>query len=354
MSEKAQDTVGKEIVLLLGAGASKDFGLPLVHELIDNFPHTVRDLYSQAKMENRNLLIEEFLQYLANIENFEADPAGRKVLDLMGYKRVLASRIKALNNNIRQSIRTQCRIEDRMVGTAADVYEKLIKKAEATNTHMRIFTTNYDLIVECAFAQRGFKLLDGFRRNGKDATSVWQDDFDYRAHCLFKLHGSLGWYRSPDTGEVRKAAEADAQASRDALLAYPMRDKPFFSEPFARLHSHYQQILSQSRAIIVVGFSFQDPNIVASLKQHMESGRRNTKMWIVSPDAKQIKEQLNWGGGQDRIVAVAARFKDWVDSGATEWCQAIRGMDEEFGVTARRADLNLRSGYDRRWPSWSP
>ncbi len=351
MSEKAQDTVGKEIVLLLGAGASKDFGLPLVDELIHNFPPSVRDLYYQAKTENRKLLIEDFLQYLANVEHFEADPAGRKVLDLMGYKPGHTSGIKSLNNEIHQSIRTQCRVEDRMVSTVADIYENLINKAEATNTHMRIFTTNYDLVVERAFAQCGFKLLDGFRRNENDATSVWQNDFDYREHCLFKLHGSIGWYLSPDTGEVCKAADPDTQGAGDALLAYPMRDKPFFSEPFATLHSHYQQILRQSCAIIVVGFSFQDPNIVAPLKRQMESGRSSTKMWIVNRSAERIKKQLNWSCDQDRIFAVAAHFKDWVDNGATEWCQAIRGMDEECGTAATGS---LRSEYEKRWSSWSP
>jgi hypothetical protein len=136
--------------------------------------------------------------------------------------------------------------------------------------------------------------------------------------------------------------------SENQLLAYPLRQKPFFNEPFATLHSQYQQILRQTRKIFVVGFSFKDPNIIAPLKQQMELNRM--QMWLVSPDASAIKKRLNWQVKAENFVPVDLNFKAWVDNGAKEWCDAVEALDREFGGSA--SDAFLRSTRDKNWPYW--
>ncbi len=72
-----------------------------------------------------------------------------------------------------------------------------------------------------------------------------------------------------------------------------------------------------------------------------------TQMWLVSPNASEIKEKLGWQVRVENLTPVDLEFKSWVDNGAREWCDAVEALDKQCGH-----DLYLRSAHERRWPHW--
>ena len=67
---------------------------------------------------------------------------------------------------------------------------------------LSIFSTNYDLCIEQFCKENGRTFVDGFN-------PYWNPETEYRKKCnvdvcLYKLHGSITWYRS-DGGEYTRS-----------------------------------------------------------------------------------------------------------------------------------------------------
>ena len=121
-----------------------------------------------------------------------------------------------------------------------------------------VFSVNYDTVVEQFCVLNRLQMTDGFE-------SRWQpESFDSNTSGvrLYKLHGSITWYKT-DLGDYVKVpilAQVDqielvTGEKANSLILYPA-NKWEFDEPLLELLMLLKKRLESARFCIVVGYSF--------------------------------------------------------------------------------------------------
>lgn len=131
-------------------------------------------------------------------------------------------------------------------------------------THpVEVFTPNYDLLVEQALESHKIPYFDGFvggRQAFFDLASVESDVLPARWARLWKLHGSINWWRTAADEVVRKG-EQDAG---DRQMIYPSHLKYDQSRrlPYLAMLDRLRDFLSRGQAVVVTsGYSFGDQHL---------------------------------------------------------------------------------------------
>jgi hypothetical protein len=154
---------------------------------------------------------------------------------------------------------------------------------------VRIFTTNYDTLLEDALALKCLSYWDGFtggavafrsHRYGEDEPKQ-----GYRAH-LIKLHGSIDWHLGKE-GRVWRVRDDDQypeKASR--VLIYPQSTKYLATQrdPFAAQFDLFRRALGAhgENVLITCGYSFGDEHINQEIKLSMERPENKTTLIVFS------------------------------------------------------------------------
>lgn len=146
--------------------------------------------------------------------------------------------------------------------------------------NMRIFSLNYDLILEKGLNTAGEdRVYFGFSQK------QWQGDFDDENDVtkikLYKLHGSLDWFFDSDQEDIKLG---DPENGRP-LIVFGSGPKIQSYDPFLSLLSSYRNCLKEASLFITIGYSFQDRYINNILIQSLNSGL-NKKLLVVDPYTK--------------------------------------------------------------------
>jgi hypothetical protein len=186
---------------------------------------------------------------------------------------------------------------------------------------LNIVTLNHDTLVERLLSQRGVVLADGF--GPPDGDVRWYDDgvFDTSESRtrLFKLHGSVSWYRFvfdglPRTAVVRRDDRDDLVDAKGAPLRRWIQDASFLTGGnkairyqhgiYLDLLFRFQEALRGSRAIVMCGYGWGDAAINLRLETWMDD-RRN-RIVLLHPKPEEIAE---------RSMIVASAYDWWVSAG---------------------------------------
>jgi hypothetical protein len=133
---------------------------------------------------------------------------------------------------------------------------------------VRLFTTNYDTLIEDALALEGFSYWDGFSGGALAFRSYRFGDAEpedsFRAHVV-KLHGSIDWHLSSD-GRVWRVRDGDGYPTRNGrVLIYPQSTKYLATQrdPFSAQFDLFRRALSQrsENVLAICGYSFGDEHI---------------------------------------------------------------------------------------------
>ncbi|EES73128.1 hypothetical protein POTG_02228 [Paenibacillus sp. oral taxon 786 str. D14] len=168
-------------------------------------------------------------------------------------------------------------------------FVRYFKKFKNSNTEIiHIITTNYDHLIEWSASSCGWRVWDGFdegtigsplpltelNRRMKTISFVGRKPVTLTHHHLriYKPHGSLSWFRLPD-GQLRKV-----QGVGNYLI--PMLGKVHIvptivtpgigkylethQEPYNMVLSEMKHVLDNSKALIFLGFGFNDLHIQGS------------------------------------------------------------------------------------------
>nr|WP_236907910.1 SIR2 family protein [Corynebacterium glutamicum]AMQ45207.1 Hypothetical protein [Corynebacterium glutamicum] len=163
---------------------------------------------------------------------------------------------------------------------------RVVRNRRANLPRPRIFTTNYDLVIESALDQLGYPYIDGFSGTVDRRLNLSYYGLDFHrvdttsqqalaradsALYLHKIHGSLNWKAATEieatTGveslEVHQVTE-EAASKGERVLIYPTTAKE--GDTLAYPYSDLMRMLGDSvqqddTAIISVGYGFADPHI---------------------------------------------------------------------------------------------
>ena len=291
--------LSQNLLLLIGSGASVAVGGPSMPALWDAAAASQQTVFDEVcdivghSKDKRD--IEALLSRCQGAKGF--------------LEKAKADKVKPFIEVVEGIIRDKCRqVEEwqRVKGTKQSVLETITpymtllsrvvpRRQDLPRT--RIFTTNYDPCVELAAKERRMPILDGFdlisprtfdgrwfdydfvRRSNKEGAP----DYLESVFHLYKLHGSVDWYRS-DEGIIRKP-DTDKP-----YLIYP-RDEKFalsFEQPFLEMMSRFQMALREKdTALILVGFGLNDHHLNQPI-YHALATNDKFKLLVVdySPEAK--------------------------------------------------------------------
>src|SRR2546426_4978119 len=187
-----------KLVLLLGAGASVNAGVPTTIDFVDEFQRDVKlpSDFSKWLQSFREKMprgdVEALLRAMSSLASSEDDPA------LMFFKRETSlpppSSFVEWTRILEQYIRTRCFVPPESV-SYLDHLKKLLLNYDRP---LDIFTVNYDTSIEVFCLTRGIPFNNGFERTWRPEIL---EEAEGAALRLYKVHGSVTWWAT-DEGTI--------------------------------------------------------------------------------------------------------------------------------------------------------
>jgi len=207
---------------------------------------------------------------------------------------------------------------------------------------VKLFTTNYDTLLEDALALGGFSYWDGFSGGAVAYRSHRYGDeepnFLYRAHVI-KLHGSIDWHLGKDN-RVWRVRDGDIYPNKiSRVLIYPQSTKYLATQrdPFAAQFDLFRQALGvrEENVLATCGYSFNDEHINQEIELALQRPENKTTLLAFTPEMNQILERWRkepWGK-RVYVIAQDGLYVGTHDPHSTPATGKIHGWWKFGGVT---------------------
>jgi hypothetical protein len=297
---------------LFGAGISSDAGVPLmlpltarVRDKAIGTPHKVvldalfDDLPIGAHIEHLLSHLGDYATLAERAKTVEVTVSGTKMKasDLTDAHKAV---VEWIAETVRWGYRAANAGNPEAVGEFKapiitidrhqEFVEALFKTAQAglddRRGPIRLFSINYDTLLEDALALSAVSYWDGFSGGAVAFRNYhFGDDLPkgYRAHVI-KLHGSIDWYLGND-GKVWRVRAGDTYPARTGrVLIYPQATKYVATQrdPFAAQFDLFRRTLSTTadNVLAVCGYSFGDEHINQEIESAMAALNNKTTMIV--------------------------------------------------------------------------
>lgn len=292
----------REVIFLLGAGASVDAGMPTVRELTKELRGRLPDLCDVNGIRSPefgqifDLLAEKDPSVAGNYERFfewikllldvHKDPFRRIVkIDEVGLSPDLMNKMVSIPFVIGDEI---ARLLE-SYPTTPDYFSRFGEFLPKSG-RLKIFSLNYDCCLEDACRDTEIEVTTGF----DSTTKQWEPSL-FRARGrginLYKLHGSLRWYEmEPYMGksqtenvpractilelhreEIARKTGRPPGCFKPELVLGPA-DKRQSDDPFLTLLCEFHNALHEAELCLVVGYGYRDEHINKMLEQALKAG----------------------------------------------------------------------------------
>ncbi|MCD6093185.1 MAG: SIR2 family protein [Candidatus Omnitrophica bacterium] len=344
--------LNSKIILFLGAGASEFLGKPLMSNFVDKLIDDINDdklrgillTIVESKGKDLEILLKEIDgicernyfkgQFKRNYIKDQLDIIGSLARALLtstsqteiGYKSDFAAKYEAL---CQECYRLKWRIYDKIFEVYFDIDRmqvkrlysplfRILKEILREKRVLPIFTTNYDKAIEAYTEDMDdVELIDGFKTT-KSKTSIWKITVFEKFKpirkrmniCLFKLHGSIFWYRLEGNIVYSPiATQFPSHVNIEPVILYPNDIKQIaFSDPFITAYSYFQGCLSRASYIIFIGYSFRDYITITFLKNALRMNKK-LKVVIFDPNATKIFKAY-FSFYKNNVVCIDKKFTD--------------------------------------------
>jgi SIR2-like domain len=177
---------------------------------------------------------------------------------------------------------------------------------------VRLFTINYDTLLEDALALGCFSHWDGFtggavayrsHRYGQD-----EPDSGYRAHVI-KIHGSIDWHLGTDD-RVWRVRDGDLYPERLArVLIYPQFTKYLATQrdPFAAQFDLFRRSLGSGteNVLAVCGYSFGDEHINQEIELALQHPENKATILAFSQSLNSVLDKWRAASWAKRLYIIA-------------------------------------------------
>jgi hypothetical protein len=327
-----------DITLLLGAGASADFDIPVMKQITEEFYREFPDfneyldnMIGDLSKTGFPLHVENYLSYARG----QLNPINT-ILKCSPFISYFVSKIddenRGYNKNagniiykIEEYISYRYNLNAIYVESAIERYGLLFnilknKYSEGVDDwDVDIFTTNYDNVIEYYATETGVDTCIGYNI-ASDYTMTYNPRLFNARKCikLHKLHGSVtyGLSQNIENGNIMTVYSLDGFNIGDEYPAgHKVIERVMINgwekdpsiEPFFDHLNHLKNSLSVKNNVLVIGFSFQDPPILNVFKDVLKTKGAEFKVYIMGKSSEVIKEELF--NDDDRIIPIKKRFK---------------------------------------------
>jgi len=185
---------------------------------------------------------------------------------------------------------------------------------------INIFTLNHDLLIEEYFKNCNINFESGFEKVDEKGKRIWNPFlFEKRSGKkikLYKLHGSINWYRYEKGGLgwfnekicFTEIPDRDAfSLPSDNLLLVGSYNKlsEYTSGIFAFILGQFNYRLLKCNKLIIIGYGFHDSGINKQISNWVYTNKKN-RVVLIDPNIEKIKN--------DKTL-FAFHFEEWVKKG---------------------------------------
>ena len=294
-----------EIIVLLGAGASVEAGVPDSNSMVNKIERMVeedsnwtryRDLYRYLRSavffadgldgrfgDDVSFNIERLVNVLQELYKRERHTVypfvgawNPKLLDVAGRQ---FENISAFRDAIIGILRKDwIELPER---ESANYYKGVLRLQEEYGHSLRVFSLNYDLCVEEACGMDNVQR--GFQERRWDWRLFEEDGGDPARILLYKLHGSTDWYFAED-GSIKYSDSRSTIEDRKVALIFGTEYKLQYVDPFLFLAYQLRRwTLDSARVIVCVGYGFNDDHINGILEQALRQDETRKVLTVNGP-----------------------------------------------------------------------
>jgi NAD-dependent SIR2 family protein deacetylase len=289
----------KGVAFFFGAGASVEANIPHTELFVEHFEKDViqketrhlQNTYSWLKRllakSGRELDLELLLESLTRLQKDELE---QDVLSmflsqpkvLRRYRRPLETLYRLLRQYVRERM---------IVPSENTAYLDTLLAFVEHYEILDVFTVNYDVCVELFCERNHVRYADGFRLDWDIGLFGHQCSLN-----LYKLHGSITWWhcaeretqmKLPIKVSPRDGMELIDGTAIENLIMYPTELKFTTSRPIADLYTLFREKLENTELLIVVGYTFRDPELTRIM---IEGVTKNSQLrfLLISPHASSV------------------------------------------------------------------
>lgn len=311
-----------EIIFLFGAGISADAGIPTSKEMVKEIEKFIkekedwqkyRELYYLIKSgyefsygiqgKEPHFNIEILVNILQELEKKETHP----LYPFIGswhikFNEVIANDFNKITEFKKKIIKQLKKWMKPRNLKRSNYLSKIKDFQRELNLPIRIFTLNYDLLLESNL--NDVKVERGFDEDRKWNYKRFSELYEEPEIYLYKLHGSIDWERDQNTQIVRFIDTIPEEPD----LIFGTQYKMQYTDPYLFMFSELRYYSLNCKLIVCLGYSFSDEHINAILSQALLTNN-NLKLYCLAYGEKDelIYEKLlknNSNISRDRIKIV--------------------------------------------------
>jgi hypothetical protein len=357
--------VSSRVVFFLGAGASRDAGVPTTLEFTTQFLQSLETSQRSVlqKLVNSMVRVEKGADGSKRVENVDVETLMATLEQLRDWptetlsKLVLDSSIRAefdldyggLSDELRTFIRRKC--SEQVTSESVEYLDPLAEFLATTGCRpLDIFSTNYDLCIELFAKNHRLRCRDGFDPFW-NPTDFEKSDADIR---LYKIHGSINWLQTTSGEYVKTVTDAGAGKvklltgdSADPLILYPAKKWQYQEPQLENLVTLKRKLESEScEMVVVVGYSFRDDSIREIFWDAARTNRKSTFI-LIAPHAyetyykrlKYYKEGGNASSLSGRVVCLPFTCSKSMPYLRLRYVKGLREAESKF-QEASKAELD--------------
>jgi len=311
------------MLLFLGAGASKPFGIPDMNDLTNKIMEELKPsgkiwiiTQIQKKVESFDMKpdIEAILTCIDALSNpkkgiKDAGPFAALITSYSRTDELTLGQKKEyyhdLSTKIRETIKKYCFLpEEEKINNIVRIYEDLFRNLSFSQSQkLDVFTTNYDCCFERYCSEKGHPLFDGFKSTGIVQKFMGMENPEGNWN-ICKLHGSSNYFLTNKdelikTDTVLKPGDriTSGVIAKESMV-FPTREKYFSSDPYFSLIKKLRRDLTEGirgreyALICIIGYSFRDPVINnAFIDASKTSIFKSKEIFLVDPYANRIIDE---------------------------------------------------------------
>jgi hypothetical protein len=296
--------------ILIGSGCSVPYGLPSMDDLATEIVKQLDHVY------NAEDSWKEFTKQLNSTRNLET------ALEAVAMK-------EEIHDAIIQVVWACINQKDNkaFLGFIKNgqypILSRILKKCVQSIASTSIITTNYDRLVEYSIDAAEGKCVSGFAGNYIKSFQSFDTGTSKRVINLFKVHGSIDWFKHKVNGNTIATNFKDVNDYCDYY--YPMIVTPgngkyreTHKDPFRTVISEADRAIRTSTSYLCIGYGFNDEHIQPII---LEENRNKKKPIVIVTKGLTRKMQelfLNTYECQSLIISENAEGGTCVHYGKSE------------------------------------
>lgn len=314
----------KDMIFLLGAGASAEAGIPPSGKMIDRIEALLKEgnegwkpysnLYNHIKSaiyyaaglkgqfkDDVPYNIETLVNTLYELERNEEHPLYPFIASWNSRLITLArgtngdfEKVRDFRLLILRQLKSWMSPDD---GSLADYYKGFISLQRGLNFPLRVFSLNYDLCVEQLLSP-DFRVETGFGGNGPRYPWNWERFDDGTTGptppeiYLYKLHGSINWKR--DSGRnLISLQQTESILPEQIELIFGRDFKLDAADPYLFYVYELREYSLDAKIIVCLGYGFGDQHINKILAQALQRDDEEKRILVISNciDDQSVKQK---------------------------------------------------------------